>query len=76
MNIKYRVCLLSVFKNNFLFLRTKNTQNVFDKSVFFVPMCSPCFLKPGFERTKNGVFRVFAIVLKRKKKKNVLHIFN
>ena len=74
MNIKYRA-LISVFKNSFLFLRTKNTQNVFDKSVFFVPMCSPCFLKPDFERTNKWCFSCFCHCSKKKKKKECSSYF-
>ena len=64
-----RACLISVFKNCFLFLRTKNTQNMFDKRVFFVPMCSSCFLKPGFQRTKKWCFSCFCYCSKKKKKR-------
>ena len=65
---KFKACLVSVFKNSFLFLRTQNTQNIFDKRVFFVPMCSPCFLKLDFQRTKKRCFSCFCHCSKKIKK--------
>ena len=49
--------------------RTKNTQNVFDKRVFFVLMCSSCFLKPDFQNTKKWCFSCFCQCSKKKKNK-------
>ena len=60
---KLRACLVGVFKNYFLFLRTKNTETTFDR-IFSILKCSPRFLRPNF-REKNGVFHVFAIILKK-----------
>ena len=61
--------LVSVFKNYFLFFKIKNMQNVFDKRVFFVPICSSCFLKPDFQRTKKRCFSCFCHCFKKKKNK-------
>ena len=57
------------FQKQFFVFENKNTQNVFDKRVFFVPMYSSCFLKSGFQKTKKCCFPCFCQCSKKKKNK-------
>ena len=61
---KYRVYLVVVFKNCFMFLKTKKIENVFGKGGDFCFWCFPCSRKASFQRTKKKTFWLFSSLLK------------
>ena len=67
---KLRACLVVVFKNCFLFLKTTNTKNLFDRRNCFCFSYSPCSQNDTFERTKKKyvIFPIFLLFREQKKR--------
>ena len=64
--------MVVVFKNYFMFLKTKNIENVFGKGDDFCFWCFPCSQETFFQRTKKKVVLVVFFTVQGRV---VLHVF-
>ena len=58
-NTNLRDCLVPIFNNCFLFLKTKNTKNLFGEGGVFLFFCVFCVLKNHFFYNNKNIFSIF-----------------